>query len=225
MTKSFLTKTSIAAGILSLSMINNTANAINFKFYAGAGMDYTKYDFSKEFRKGWNGKFTAGRASLAPILGVKFNENFGLEAGFDSPTKMNYEGGNEKSRVAKINSMHLDLVGYMPLPESKFNLIAGLGIGKVNLKLSEQWKDFTDDDSFTRTQIEAKNKLAYRIKIGAEYSITDNFAVRGLLTYQILNNKLDYKDTDTFFGALRNQSSHKLLKNSKSIGLSAIYSF
>jgi opacity protein-like surface antigen len=195
-------KSALAAGLLGLA-VSGVASA-DMKFYAGAGLDYAKFGLSKE------AKDSVGRARgevkskgmglLIPILGVKFNENFGLETGYSFNKKITIKVLNGEADF-KVRNFYVDAMGFMPVMD-QVELLGGLGIGKVMLK---KGKNIDNAEKL-------KNSFGFRVKAGAQYNFTNNFGTRVLLTYQTASSK--YKD-----------SSEKIVKDMKSIGVAATYTF
>lgn len=230
MKKSLLTKSVMAAGIFGLSMAANTASASfgDVKFYAGAGLDYNTYRISQAAKSDFDVRNTANGMGLAvPVIGLKFHENFGLEMGYSFNKKFKFEGGtgaadNKHTTNFKVKNMYVDLMGFMPLIDS-FDLIGGIGLGRLTTKSDHL--DVINGANKGTLPLTVKNKTSWRVKLGTQYNCTANLAFRALATYQNAGSK--YQVGAGNVGALAYQASqeNKLVKNMKSIGLSAIYSF
>ena len=201
MKKNLLTKLILVASVFGLTITTAVANIDDLKFYAGAGVDYTKYGIDKTTFKKAKVQ-TTGIGLLAPILGIKVCDNIGLEAGY-SFNKSIKVSDKRKQRTFKINNVYLDLMGFIPIIEQA-DAILGIGISKLMVKKGKN----------ISSEMEIKNKLNWRAKLGAQYNITGNFAVRALLSYQNIGNKLKGADQE-----------RKFIKNMKSLGLSAIWTF
>jgi opacity protein-like surface antigen len=201
MKKNLLTKLILVASVFGLTITTAGANIDDLKFYAGAGVDYTKYGIDKTTFKKAKVQ-TTGLGLLAPILGVKVCDNVGLEAGY-SFNKSIKVSDKRKQRTFKVNNVYLDLMGFIPIIEQA-DAILGIGISKLMVKKGKN----------ISSEMEIKNKLNWRAKLGAQYNITGNFAVRALLSYQNVGNKLKVADQE-----------RKFIKNMKSLGLSAIWTF
>lgn len=209
-----LKNTVMAAGVLGLGLVatTGTANA-NFgdvKFYAGAGVSYGTYGIDKKYSQdlatgGFKIKSKKGAGFLIPVLGVKFHDNFAVEAGYSLNHKIKLEDSKGvKSSPVKGHNAYIDLIGTMPVA-NQFDVVGGLGVGKLMAKLSQDEKD---------SGSKAKNKFGFRAKVGAQYNCTSNVAFRAMLAYQQAGNKIKEDDTE-----------YKLIKNMKSIEISAIYTF
>jgi outer membrane protein W len=213
----------ITAGIISAAIASGTANAEFFsdaKVYVGGGVDYNNFNIGKakstdtiEITKKNKGM------GFSPVIGVKFNQNFGIEAGYGfnkkvTGSKDDNAGKWELSR--KANNAYLDFMGYMPVMD-KLELIAGLGIGKLmtgDLKVSYHDKAANTTEE---GKVELKNGINLRAKLGAKYNVNDNIGIRLLAAYQKVNNELkDVKISGKKVG---------WITDLKSIGLSAVYTF
>ena len=175
----------------------------DLKFYAGAGLDYAKYSIDKSTFNS-NAKLKdKGMGLLIPILGVKFHENFAMEAGYSFNKKISIKQTGQTDTSFKVRNAYLDLVGIIPVA-NQFDLIGGLGVGRLMAKKG----------AGTDSNMEVKNKFGWRAKFGAQYNCTDNVAFRALVAYQRAGSKLKNQKRES-----------KFIKNMKSIGLSAIYTF
>jgi opacity protein-like surface antigen len=208
----FLKKPVIAAGVFGLAVAaSGVASADyldNIKFYVGAGLDYAKYGVNKDVKDTAKAVGVSikdkGLGILVPILGVKFHENFGIEAGYSFNKKISVNFPKESLSI-KVRNAYVDLMGFMPVVD-QVELIGGIGLGKVMLKKGQNF-----DRAFS-SDTKIKNKFGFRVKAGAQYNFTNNFGARALVTYQTAGSKLE--DVDV-----------KFVKNMKSVGLAALYTF
>ncbi|MGI9215094.1 MAG: outer membrane beta-barrel protein [Gammaproteobacteria bacterium] len=193
MKKSLLTKSIIAAGIVGSLTAANAGSLGDLKFYAGAGVDYNMYSFDSSLKDD-NNITSKGIGFTVPILGVKFHENFGLEAGYSFNKKItstDKADPNDKDSI-KVRNMYIDLMGFMPVAD-QFELLGGLGLGKLSL--------------ISNATGISKNKTSWRAKIGAQYNVVTNLALRAVFSYQ-------------------NADKTKIgIKNVKNIGLYGVYTF
>jgi opacity protein-like surface antigen len=187
------------AGLAIIGLVSGAgiANASlgDIKFYAGAGVDYNSYNTHNDNTKQQHNN----AMGLTPVLGVKFHENVGVEAGYG----FNKAIKTSTDKKYKVTNMHVDLMGNMPLAD-KVDLLGGIGIGKLKLK----------DKDKSSTGVKFKNKVNWRLKFGAQYNFSDNIAMRAIALYQKAGNKYESSGKE-----------YKFLKNIKSIGLSAVYKF
>lgn len=239
-----LKKPLAAAGLLSVALASGVASAdFNPKFYVGAGVDYNYYG-KKDFALGGSSNFSQkvnGMGVVVPVLGVKFNEHFGIEAGYSFNKKykgsftgdVQLNGANifanniTASYNAKIRNAYLDLVGFMPVAD-QVELIGGVGIGKLTVKSGDMQFSNVPAGATARATLKIKNKMGFRAKVGAIYNVTNNIGLRLLASYQSINNKIN-SEFDLNNGAgVRTQgttSNGKFMKSMTSIGLSATYTF
>lgn len=192
-------KSALAAGLLGLAV--SGASSADMKFYAGAGLDYAKFGINKGYLHQGETAKSKGMGLLIPILGVKFNENLGLEAGYSFNKKITIKEAGYEDETFKVRNFYLDAMGFMPVMD-QVELIGGLGVGKVMLKKGKN----------IGTNEKLKNSFGFRVKAGAQYNFTNNFGTRVLLTYQTAGSKFK-------------NSNEKIVKNMKSIGVAATYTF
>lgn len=216
-------KSVLAAGALGI-FVSTVANADlgSMKFYAGAGLGYNMYSINKGI-DGISNTSTKSKGInfLVPALGVKFNDNFGVEVGYGINKKLKTEGKipnlvlpseYKYSASVKLSNLYLDFIGFMPVAE-QVELIGGIGLNKLSVKSSNE----NIVNKYNVPSIAApefKNKVSWRIKLGGQYNFNNNFAVRLTGVYQTSGSKVEFRGT-----------KNKFIKNSKSIGLDAIYTF
>ena len=202
MKKIFLTKAALAATVFGLAVFSGAANAhVDFKFYAGAGVDYSKYKVNKDKVDSSVKVKDKGFGFLVPVLGVKVHENFGLEAGYSFNKKITIKELTQATTTFKVSNLYLDAIGFLPVA-GEFDVIGGLGVGKLITKKGDNVSS-------------VNNKIGWRAKLGAQYNFHSNIAVRALLSYQSANSKFKTNANKEF----------KLVKNLQSIGLSVVYTF
>ncbi len=206
-----LKKPVVAAGVFGLVVASGTASANfgDFKFYAGAGVDYSNYKKSSSDL----GTLKAnGVGVVVPVLGIKFHENFGLEAGYSFNKKQKEEGivnnlvingvtlNGTSSFTTKVRNIYLDVMGFMPVHE-QVELLGGIGIGRLTVKKGNESTSYTAVGGAvpSSTSPTFKNKASWRVKVGAQYNITANVAARLLATYQKANNKVNILGTESKF--------------------------
>ena len=223
-----LKKPLLTAGLISAVIISGTANAnllSDAKVYVGAGVDYnhfnvTEYKIQNEnldFKRKNNGM------GFAPVVGVKFNENFGIEAGYGFNKKISTTLENNRSKIdfsSKTNNAYLDFMGYMPVMEDKLDLIAGIGLGKL---MSDKITVSNHNKATNRTTVterDLSNKINFRAKLGAQYNVNQNLGIRLLAAYQNVNSKIkDIRDITL------DKKDLTWVNSIQSIGLSAVYTF
>ncbi|MDD7313156.1 MAG: porin family protein [bacterium] len=169
----------------SLFAIN--ANAIEFKPYIGLDYAYSKASTDDVVVEGVavpSEYYEDNFHSAIINAGAKLHKNFGLEAFYQKSTK---EEGNLSTLViggvpiatdkieTSFNAYGLDLQGYLPIQEN-FELVGSLGIGQYKFKMKGFGYTAKDDD------------VGYRLGAGAQYNINENFALRGMVRYNIIDS-------------------------------------
>jgi len=226
----------VAAGVFGLMVAGSAgANVDCLKFYAGAGVDYNNYgrgDVVKDFKT----HKTNGMGLAVPVLGMKFHENFGVEIGYSFNKKFKFQEDKKANANAvglntnfdvKVKNAYIDLMGFMPLSE-QFDLIGGIGLGHLRTKFSNKSVSASVPGTIGTVRVATKSKTSWRVKLGAQYNVNNNFGIRALATYQHAGNKMDINRsmTDAAGGNIANiNNSGSFVKNMKSLGLAAIYTF
>lgn len=234
-----LTKRLITTGIFGLAVAGNVASADlgGMNFYVGVGTDYNNYKINDNEVKDNEfviKKKNKGFGIVAPIVGLNFNDYFGIEAGYSFNKKINFEA--HKSGVAlmnigripagtdttlnfkmntKVRNAYLDFMGYLPVRD--ITLIGGVGVGRLMAKTDNIVSSISGAGIIEKNiiPVKIKNKNNWRIKAGVQLNVIDNINIRILGVYQKVKNKIrtEGEDEDTF------------IKNMKSIGLSLTYNF
>lgn len=225
-----LKASSVTAGFLGLMLINGAASANfgDFKFYAGAGLDYNNYGLG-EFAKSFKTHKTNGLSLAVPILGVKFNENFGLEFGYGFNKKFKMANSYRINGVngdlnfdVKTRNSYLDLVGFMPVAD-QIDLIGGIGLGHLKIKSLNGTYNTNPRIAGSNLTITTKSKTSWRVKVGAQYNVNNNLGIRTLATYQHVGSDLGWNFSAPGRAPVKKEG--KFIKNMKSIGLDAVYTF
>ena len=181
--KSLLTA-SLVGLVVAVSGNANADVVDNARFYVGAGLGYNKYNLSNDFKNKIESSPNKGSVKsktgdiLVPVLGVKFQENYGAEFGYAFHNKLEFDG--VKSGNLRIRNSFVDLMGYMPMT-TQIDLVGGLGIGRMTIKEKSSLGAIGTGSSY--------NKFGLRAKIGAQYSIDNNWGMRGLVGYQRVGDK------------------------------------
>jgi opacity protein-like surface antigen len=183
----------IASSLVGLTiLVANNANASvseiidGARAYVGAGVGYNHYGIHGEFKKivenNYKGSVKTSSANLLlPLLGVKFKDNFGIEFGYQFHNKLKISGNN--SGNLRIRNAFVDIMGYMPVGTSNFDLLGGLGIGRMNMAgKGASGKAALGGDEY--------DKFGLRIKLGGQYSFDNSsWSVRGLVGHQQVGSK------------------------------------
>ena len=160
-------------------------------FHARAGSEGSyRAEFIHE--KSLKDKFTTGTA----VFGTKLNPYFGLEAFYQFEThgkksdyqKIQYTDGqatDSYDRNLAYHAVGLDLQGYLPFNQ-EIELLASLGLGEYYFTTST-YETFKYSGSFYEIYLNNSHQkydtLGIRMGIGAQYNITQHFALRGIVRY------------------------------------------
>jgi opacity protein-like surface antigen len=187
-------KTILSTILITATLLTSTAYATDapvsasgffFKPYVGADYQYSSVSYKNIGNTAYSyGDILADSFNGGDVhIGARVHQNLGFEVGyFDnaSESKSNILGTNATSS-AKFDGWTLDAMGYLPIGESKkFELIgtAGLAITHASATGSVTINSTTYTGSTSKTETEG------RVGAGAEYWLTDNLNVRGLVRYQ-----------------------------------------
>lgn len=173
-------KTLLLAGVACLFGAA-TANA-EVKPYVGLDWNYSTFDYAYDLEKYAEDDYQS--ASL--IAGAKLHKNFGVEAfyQFSQAEKNTYENIKMHTR---FQAYGLDALGYLPLGcDGTVDVIAGLGLGQYEMKY--RVAGIVSDKEET---------LGYRLNVGAQYNIDENWAVRGMYRH-VYTQKSDIDAIDEF---------------------------
>lgn len=178
-------KTLLLASVATIASLQ--AHAWEFKPYIGVDYVYSIADIDKDevlnktvFEKKYN--------NIALDFGLKLHQNFGLEAFAqfsDKGEKSNsFAGINFKTEI-NYRAFGLDAIGYLPL-SNQFDLLGSVGFAYYDFdeKLTIPAVNYSEKES--------DDHWALRAGIGAQYSINENFAIRGMLHY----NRIDMDGLD-----------------------------
>lgn len=162
-------KKTVGALMIAVSAIAYTANAnaeklgnMEYKPYVGIDYSYSRVN-AKHFRPSLN--------SMPINVGVNYNKYFGTEAYFQYSDEYKKSVGLAHLKT-QMQSYGLDLMGYLPLGcDNKFSLVGTFGLG--DYKAKNKIAGYTLRDS----------GYGWRYGAGAQYNITENVAVRGIVRY------------------------------------------
>ena len=150
-----------------------------FKAYVGGDYQYTHIDYSDGNSDVLDKNLNGGDVHI----GARVNQYLGFEAGYEDTaysTKDNVLGSGFNTKI-KLQGYTLDALGYLPVTDDKkLELIGTAGVTRLEAKLDipgigngNEW--------------ETKG----RVGGGAQYWVSDNLNVRGLVRYQ----GADFDDT------------------------------
>lgn len=158
-------------------MFSFGANAMDMdmamKPYVGLDYAFTHSNLKKdlELKKDYN--------SGIINAGVKMGNYYGLEAFFQQSAEekagKSFYGTDVKS---EFYAYGLDAYGYMPIGcDQKINLLGSLGLANYNFKVKVPGG--SDD----------KQKVGYRVGLGASYDLTENWSARVMGRYNYIGSR------------------------------------
>ncbi len=153
------------------------ANAMEYNPYVAADYSYTDAVVTKA-----RPHFNAGKVSV----GTDYNKNFGVEVFYQlsDSDKQNSraEGYKDKS---SFQAYGLDVYGYLPLGcDQTFSLLGTAGIAEYTV---------TNKFTYGTSEKSRDHGYGYRLGLGAQYSIDNNWSVRAVARYIGLD-KIDEAD-------------------------------
>jgi opacity protein-like surface antigen len=154
------------------------ANGFFFKPYVGADYDFYHVDYSN----GNSGVFSDSLNGGDIHVGARVHKYLGFEVSYFDTANESKDNvlGTSISTSAKLDGWSLDAMGYLPLGDSqKFELIGTVGLARTTAKGTAS----NGSTALSLSDSETKG----RIGGGAQYWITDNLNVRGLVRYQDAN--------------------------------------
>lgn len=170
-------KALLLAGVAAL--FAGSANA-EIRPYVGLDGSYSSLDWAYNFENFAEDDYQ----TLSVIAGAKLHRNFGLEAFYqfsgNEKNSANF-GENEDLDVhTRYTGYGLDALGYLPLGcEGKVELIAGAGIAEYTFKARATGVESGSDKD---------HSTGYRLNAGAQYNITENWALRGMYHHVYTQN-------------------------------------
>ncbi len=196
--KNLILSTALIAGVSTTAFLISPAHAedIPFKPYIGLDLQHTSVDYNNNYDIG-GGLALDGETILedgfngANIhIGSRFHKYFGAELGYfrtQSESKDTASGATvgpstvataDFSTDVKLQGFTLDALGYLPIDkEERFELIGTAGVswikGEVEATVPGVGSADVDD-----------SEIGFRLGAGAQYNVTDNIDLRGLVRYQ-----------------------------------------
>ena len=120
--------------------------------------------------------------SYSVFVGTDYNRFFGTEIFYQNSNKWHKNINGVKQKV-DFDAYGLDVYGYLPLGcDRVFSLLGTAGIANYDFDSANEIEGKGSD-----------NGLGYRLGVGAQYSFTNNIALRGIVRY-IWTDKLDEMD-------------------------------
>ena len=168
-------KALLLAGVACVFSAN--ANAMDMmkdiKPYIGLDYVYSHADYKdleRDPKKSYN--------SLAINAGMWMTHYASLEAFFQQSDENKSFGGTPEHLKTKFYAYGLDAYGYMPLGCNGLNLLGTVGLANYNMKV--KYAHHGSDD---------KQRMGYRLGIGAQYDFTENMSARIVGRYSYIGAK------------------------------------
>lgn len=163
----------------------STPTGFFFKPYVGADYQYTGVNYSgipgtsRNYGDIFSDSFSGGDVHI----GARVHKYFGVEASYFDTASSSKSGllGTTASSSAKFDGWSVDTMGYFPVA-SKFELIGTAGYARIDAKGSVTVGGTTYSSGGWDN--------AVRIGGGAQYWLTDNINVRGLLRYESIDSSV-----------------------------------
>ena len=130
-------------------------------------------------------------------LAAKFNKYFGLEGFYqksgDGKNETMYEDneewgeyGEDKTTIS-YTAIGVDALGYLPVSQ-ELELLASLGLAQYDFESKTSYIGIYGNYYEEGSEAKDFDSLGIRIGIGAQYNITNNFALRAMARYVKMND-------------------------------------
>ena len=171
-------KTLLLAGVACLFSVSANAMDVAKEFRPYIGLDYVYShadykDLVLEPKKSYNSGMVSVGTWISPYAS--------LEAFFQQSAEVKSHNGTIDHIKTKFYAYGLDAYGYLPLGCDGFNLLGSLGLANYNMKV--KYHHGSDD----------KQRMGYRVGIGAQFNIARGLVLRSMYRYIRLNtDTIDY---------------------------------
>lgn len=169
-----MTKKYLLSAFMLTTTLATAVQATELNPYVGAGYTFADAGYGSGFDALAESKHHAGFISA----GVRPHQNWGVEAFYQLSKDEDKTFGNMLNTETGFQAAGVDVLGYVPVHD-KVDLIGTVGLGYY-------W--FKADYSGVLAGSEKENNLGWRIGAGAQYHMTDNVSVRGMVRYVKLHN-------------------------------------
>ena len=114
--------------------------------------------------------------------GLRIGRNWGVEVFYQTSNTAKKTADDEWRTEGDYTAYGVDALGFLPLND-QLELVAAAGVGKyefdVKLKYSDGIHEFSGSD----------DNVGYRFGAGAQYNITDHWALRSMVRYVVLDSE------------------------------------
>ena len=170
-----MTKTLIYSTLILTTTLVATVHAADLNPYVGAGYSYADAGYKGDFDTLAETKHHAGFIAA----GVRPHQNWGAEAFYQLSAHADKSALNHLVKTeTSFQAFGLDALGYLPVHD-KVDLIGSAGVGYYRFKA-----DYSRFVSGSDTE----NNFGWRLGIGAQYHVTDNLSLRGMVRYVDIND-------------------------------------
>ena len=168
-------------------------------------MNYVRGQLNDAFGEGFS--YTSGYAvdtnelinpnnfGFSLNAGAQINEFFGVEGflqhTFASTAEIDFYDANWTTKISNYKSkvsswaFGADVLGYMPVTDTKFSFIASLGFGYYKFDGKFDVSNYLYGIKYSDSSDESN--VAFRIGFGGQYAFSDRWAMRGMVRYVGLN--------------------------------------
>lgn len=114
--------------------------------------------------------------------GLRIGRNWGVEMFYQTSNTAKKTADDEWRTEGDYTAYGVDALGFLPLND-QLELVAAAGVGKyefdVKLKYSDGIHEFSGSD----------DNVGYRFGAGAQYNLTNHWALRGMVRYVVLDSE------------------------------------
>ena len=172
-------KTILLAGAAAL--LSGTVQAMEINPYMGLDYVYSHADYKSD-HAAWDKALKKDYDSGAVNLGMRPSEYFSLEGFFQQSAKskgalVEVTGGSGRLK-SEFYAYGLEAYRYMPMGCDGFSLLGTVGLANYNFKIKDN------------NGSEDKNHMGYRVGIGAQYDMNENWAMRLVGRYSYIDSKV-----------------------------------
>lgn len=157
-----------------------TAQPVNtLRPYLGVDAGTTDIGYSGSQEK----YFLKDRAMfVGGVAGLRIGRNWGVEVFYQTSNTAKKTADDEWRTEGDYTAYGVDALGFLPLND-QLELVAAAGVGKyefdVKLKYSDGIHEFSGSD----------DNVGYRFGAGAQYNLTNHWALRGMVRYVVLDSE------------------------------------
>lgn len=182
-------KTALTLALFS-SLAAQTTLAADKGVYIGAGYTYSAFNYSDEpltTTLSFTDIVAENFSGYTPYIGYQFNKNFAVEVGYSamlSESKNIVVSGINLTGETEYTSFYGDLIGIFPMND-QLSLLASIGYERITADIN-----LTGTGGGATASRNISNDVdAARLGLGAEWMVTENIGLRGIVRYVATNFK------------------------------------